>query len=214
MPRTIRAAVTLLVVCIFALPGVVRAQQSGKIQRIGMITMLPIPVWRTLGPSQAFLTRLHELGYDEGRNIAVEHRSAEGNLKRLPDVAAEVVGLNVDVILENVCDASLKAAMAATRKIPIVVAACNDDMVETGIIASLAHPGGNVTGLNKMTPQLNLGFYSLDVAKTEASYDAQKGLLLVVPVSVFDPDKGDGKSAGDVKVRVNRKNGNSVAIEE
>jgi hypothetical protein len=60
----------------------------------------------------------------------------------------------------------------------------------------------------------NLGFYSLDVAKTEASYDAQKGLLLVVPVSVFDPDKGDGKSAGDVKVRVNRKNGNSVAIEE
>jgi hypothetical protein len=60
----------------------------------------------------------------------------------------------------------------------------------------------------------NLGFYSLDVANIRGSYDAEKGLLLVVPVSVFDPNKGVGKSAGDVKVRVNRKNGNSVAIEE
>ena len=60
----------------------------------------------------------------------------------------------------------------------------------------------------------NLGFYALDVAQARASYDAEKGLLLIVPVSVFDPDKGTGKSAGDVKVRVNRKNGNSVTIEE
>jgi hypothetical protein len=59
----------------------------------------------------------------------------------------------------------------------------------------------------------NFGFYSLDFAKTEGSYDAQKGLLLVVPVSVLDPDKGVGKSAGDIRVRVNRKNGNSVTIE-
>ena len=65
-----------------------------------------------------------------------------------------------------------------------------------------------------VSAERNLGFYSLDVAKTRESYDAQKGLLLVVPVSVADPNTGVGKSAGNVKVRVNRKNGNSVAIEE
>jgi hypothetical protein len=65
-----------------------------------------------------------------------------------------------------------------------------------------------------VSAERNLGFYSLDVAKTRESYDAQKGLLLVVPVSVADPNTGVGKSAGNVKVRVNRKNGNSVVIEE
>ena len=60
----------------------------------------------------------------------------------------------------------------------------------------------------------NLGFYSLNVAQARTSYDAERGLLLIVPVSVFDPDRGTGKSAGDVMVRVNRKNGNSVTIEE
>src|SRR5262249_1142274 len=129
--------VALLVLCVLA-PGAVHAQQSGKIQRIGMITMLPIPTWRTISTSQAFLTRLHELGYDEGRNIALEHRSAEGNLNRLPDVAAEVIGLKVDVILANVCDASLKAAMKATSTMPIVVAACNDDTTkpEGGLVVA------------------------------------------------------------------------------
>jgi putative ABC transport system substrate-binding protein len=78
----------------------------------------------------------------------------EGNWERLPDIAAELVGLKVDVLMASVCGPTLNAAMRATNTIPIVVAACNDDMVETGIIANLAHPGGNVTGLSKMTPEL------------------------------------------------------------
>jgi putative ABC transport system substrate-binding protein len=81
----------------------------------------------------------------------------------MPEIAAEVVALNVDVIFENVCGASVNAALQATKSIPIVVAACNDDMVETGLVASLAHPGGNVTGLNKMTPDLTAK--RLDVLK-------------------------------------------------
>jgi ABC-type uncharacterized transport system substrate-binding protein len=75
-------------------------------------------------------------------------------LKRLPEVAAEVVALNVDLIFRDVCGGATNAAMRATKTIPIVVVACNDDMIETGLVASLAHPGRNLTGLNKMTPQL------------------------------------------------------------
>jgi putative ABC transport system substrate-binding protein len=75
-------------------------------------------------------------------------------MKRIFEVSAEVAALNVNVIFKDTCGVALNAAMKATRTIPIVVAACNDDMIETGIIKSLAHPGGNVTGLNKMTPAL------------------------------------------------------------
>jgi putative ABC transport system substrate-binding protein len=110
-------------------------------------------MWRSFPGSQAFLAGLHDLGYDEGRNIALEFRTTGGDPTRLPDVTAEVVALNVDVIFKDTCGAGLNAAMQATKTIPIVVAACNDDMIETGIITSLAHPGGNLTGLNKMTPQ-------------------------------------------------------------
>jgi len=137
-----------------AWPLAARAQQ-GKIHRIGMISpSAPLSMWRELHFVRAFLAGLHDLGYEEGRNIAIEFRSAEGNLERLPDIAAELVGLKVDVLISGVCGATLNAAMRATNTIPIVVGACNDDMVETGIIASLAHPGGNVTGLSKMTPEL------------------------------------------------------------
>ena len=147
--------VALLVVASFALSGAVHAQQTGKIWHIGMNSFIPLSTWRTLPTSQAFLAGLHDLGYDEGRNIALDVRSVEQDWKRMPSVTAEIVALNVDVIFVNVCGVSLNSAMQATKTIPIVVAACNDDMIETGIIASLAHPGGNVTGLNKMTPDLS-----------------------------------------------------------
>ena len=138
-----------------AWPLAVRAQPGGKIHRIGMISpSAPLSTWRETRYVRAFLAGLHDLGYEEGRNIAIEFRSAAENWERLPDIASELVGLKVDVLISNVCGAALNAAMRATTTIPIVVAACNDDMVETGIIASLAHPGGNVTGLSKMTPEL------------------------------------------------------------
>jgi putative ABC transport system substrate-binding protein len=136
-------------------PLVAHAQQGSKIHRIGMISpSLPLSTWRESSFVREFLAGLHDLGYEEGRDIAIEFRSVEGNWERLPDIAAELVGLRVDVLMSSVCGATLNAAMRATNTIPIVVGACNDDMVETGIIASLAHPGGNVTGLSKMTPEL------------------------------------------------------------
>src|SRR5262249_7289031 len=98
----------------------------------------PLSMWRESPFVRAFLAGLRDLGYEEGRNIAIEFRSAEENWERLPDIAAELVALKVDVLISNVCGATLTAAMRATNTIPIVVGACNDDMVETGIIASLA----------------------------------------------------------------------------
>jgi len=126
-----------------------------KISLVGIVSpSIPLSAWRNSPPMKSFLAGLHDLGYDEGKNIAIEFRSAEGNWERLPDIAAQLVSLNVDVLIPNVCGAPLKAAMQATSTIPIVVGACNDDLVEAGIISSLAHPGGNVTGLSKLTPEL------------------------------------------------------------
>jgi putative tryptophan/tyrosine transport system substrate-binding protein len=142
----------LLALSIFAVSSLAHAQQSGKIKRIGMIATVPPATWRTLPSVQAFLSGLHDLGYDENQNFTIEFRWTN-DVKRMPDIAAELVALNVDVIYRDVCGAATNAAMQATKTIPIVVAACNDDMIETGLVASLAHPGGNLTGLNKMTPQ-------------------------------------------------------------
>ena len=91
---------------------------------------------------------LSELGYVEGQNIAFEFRSAEGRLDRLPDLAAELVRLKVDLIVTLYVPPTL-AAKQATREIPIVIIAA--DPVETGIVASLARPGGNITGVSLMS---------------------------------------------------------------
>ena len=94
---------------------------------------------------------LHELGYAEERNIAFEFRSAEGKLDRLPALAAELVGLKVDLIVALYVPCAL-AAKQATRDIPIVIIA--GDPVETGIVPSLARPGGNITGVSLMASAL------------------------------------------------------------
>ena len=103
---------------------------------------------------QEFLDGLHDHGYIEGRNVVIEVRSAGGRPERFAEIATELVRLPVDVLLVGVCGAPLDAARSATQTIPIVVATCNDDLVETGIVNSLARPGGNVTGLSKLTPEL------------------------------------------------------------
>jgi putative ABC transport system substrate-binding protein len=150
--RTI--AVALLCTCIIA-GSATNAQQGGHVPRIGLIgASTRLATWQKAPTSQGFLKGLHELGYEEGRNIIIEFRSAEGHWDRLPEIANELVGLKVDVLVSSVCGAPLNAATQATSTIPIVVAACNDDMVETGVVASLARPGGNITGLTKLTPEL------------------------------------------------------------
>ncbi len=119
------------------------AQQAGKVPRIGYLSP-------TLShPAEAsFREGLRELGYVEGQNIAIEFRSAQGNYDRLPGLAAELVRLKVDVIVAIVTQASL-AVKQATSSIPIVMVGVADP-VGVGLVTSLAHPGGNVTGSSSL----------------------------------------------------------------
>src|SRR5262249_3194054 len=127
-----------------AWPLAARAQQS-KVARIGALYI-------GLADAESFKKELrqglHELGYIEGQNIAFEFRSAEGKLDRLPELAAELVRLKVDVIVALYVPCAL-AAKQATREIPIVIVAA--DPVETGIVAGLARPEGNITGVSLMS---------------------------------------------------------------
>ena len=130
---------------LLAVPLAAEAQQAGKVWRIGALQIGPIPVLGSNPIWDAFLQSLRELGYVEGQNISIEQRSAEGRMDRLPALAAELVRLNVDVIVVPNTQATL-AAKHATTTIPIVMAAPSDP-VETGLISSFARPGGNITGL-------------------------------------------------------------------
>jgi putative tryptophan/tyrosine transport system substrate-binding protein len=99
----------------------------------------------------AFVQRLHDLGWVEGRTVAIEYRWAEGRSERATEIAAEFVGLKVDVIVTS--GAAIYAAKQATAVIPIVFAVANDP-VGTGLVTSLARPSGNVTGLSLQAPDL------------------------------------------------------------
>ncbi len=156
--RLARACCLTIAVVVGLLTAAMAATaQPPKVYRIGFLASdVSSATWRTDHPPyRAFLEGLRELGYVEGQNLVIEFRSAEGKLDRLPDLAAELVGLRPDVILVANCGAPLNATRRATSTIPIVVAACNDDMVAAGIVSSLAHPGGNVTGIQKLHPELS-----------------------------------------------------------
>jgi ABC-type uncharacterized transport system substrate-binding protein len=138
-----RAFFTLLGASAAAWPLVARAQQPPKLPTIGFLgaaTALNWSQWLA-----AFLQRLRELGWAEGRTVAIEIRWAEGRNERYAEIAAEFVRLKVDVIVTS--GAAVLAAKEATSVIPIVFAAANDP-VAGGLVASLARPGGNVTGLS------------------------------------------------------------------
>jgi putative ABC transport system substrate-binding protein len=104
-----------------------------------------------------------ELGYIEGQNIAIEYRYAEGNRDRLPELAAELVRLKVDIILVTGGPSVILAAKNATKTIPIVMGSTPNDPVEAGLVDSLARPGGNVTGITNLTREL--GGKRLDLLK-------------------------------------------------
>jgi putative ABC transport system substrate-binding protein len=132
-----------------ATPFVAEAQQAAKIARIGLL-----PVNSATNPhiNEAFRLGLRDLGYVEGRNVVMEVRDAEGKLERFPALAAELVALKVDVIVAPSTPAAL-AAKQATKTIPIVFASVVDP-VTTGLVTSFARPGGNVTGLSFLSPEL------------------------------------------------------------
>lgn len=128
--------------------GIAEAQQAKKVFRVGVLSpRLGIEV-----REETFRKRLHELGYVEGQNIVIEWRFAEEKPERLPALAAELVNLNIDVIVTYTTPA-IKAAMQATKTIPIVMANVGDP-VAAGFVASLARPGGNVTRLSNLSPAL------------------------------------------------------------
>jgi putative ABC transport system substrate-binding protein len=126
------------------------AQQPGKILRIGIL--LPSTASFNSARVEAFRRRLRELGYVEGKHIVIEYRHAEGKLERVPDLAAELVRLKVDVIVT--AGPAILAAKNATATIPIVFAHVNDP-VGSGLVSSLARPGGNITGFSLMVPDLD-----------------------------------------------------------
>jgi putative tryptophan/tyrosine transport system substrate-binding protein len=128
------------------------AQQAGKVVRIGRLEQGSAPSRAATGTDGNFRQGLRELGYVEGQNVLIEYRYAEGKAERLADLAAELVSLKVDVIVAGGTLAPL-AAKHATSTIPIVLAACGDP-VGTGLVASLAKPGGNVTGLSNRSADL------------------------------------------------------------
>jgi putative ABC transport system substrate-binding protein len=148
-----------------AWPRAAGAQQVGKVPRIGYLS----PGSASPGPlayHDEFQRGLHDLGYVEGRNIVIEYRFADGKFDRLGVLAAELVQLNVDVIVSVVTQASL-AAKNATRTIPIVIVSVGDP-VGAGLVASLARPDANVTGNSAMTTEVigkSLGLFKQTVPK-------------------------------------------------
>ncbi len=145
-----REFITLLGGAATAWPLGVRAQQATKTYRIGFVG-LPSADSLPLRP-EAFRAGLRDLGYQEGRNIVIEYRWAEGRYERLPALFAELVRLNVDVIVTHGTPGAL-AAKQVTNTIPIVVAVIGDAEA-SGVVASVARPGGNVTGLTIFVPEL------------------------------------------------------------
>ncbi len=140
-----RTFLRALVGSLLAPPLIIDAQQAGKVWQIGVLTFGPRSSLSPLDSLLHLLQRLRELGYVEGRNLSIEWRSAEGHADRFPGLAADLVRLKVDVIVAPSTPPAL-AARQATTTIPIIVTAVSDP-IQTGLVRSLARPGGNVTGL-------------------------------------------------------------------
>jgi putative tryptophan/tyrosine transport system substrate-binding protein len=145
---TVGSIITLLL-RLLAVPLAAAAQPPGQVYRIGFLSTTPPPAHRW----EALLDGLRERGYHEGRNLVFERRFSEGNAERFPEFAAELVRLRVDLIIVTTTPAAL-AAKHATQTIPIVIPTAIDP-VEAGLVASLARPGGNLTGLSILAPELS-----------------------------------------------------------
>ena len=154
-----RDFITLLGGAAAAWPLAVRAQQSTKLPTIGFLGANNPTFERA--SIDAFVQRLHELGWIENRTVSIEYRWAEGRDERFAEIAAEFIRLKVDVILTYATPSSI-AAKKATALIPIVFAAAGDP-VGTGLVASLARPGGNITGLS--IQQTDLASKRLDMLR-------------------------------------------------
>ena len=157
---------------LLALPFPARAQQAGKIFRIGYLDNSTAAGSAVL--VKAFLHELSKLGWIEGKNFTIDYRFGEQKSERLPELAADLVRLKVDLIVVSETNASL-AAKNATTTIPIVMTNPGDP-VGTGLVVSLAQPGGNVTGFSALGPELNTK--RLEILKDAVPKLARVGLLM------------------------------------
>ena len=148
--KNMKRKITVLTLCamLFTLCFTVEAQQPGKVHRIGYLTRAGSP-----HAAPAFVQGLRDLGYIEGKNILVEYRYQEGKPDRRDNLVTELVQLKVDVLVLGSLPA-IRAAKQATKTIPIVMVTTQDP-VATGLVDSLARPGGNITGLTRLTRELS-----------------------------------------------------------
>jgi putative ABC transport system substrate-binding protein len=173
-----------------AWPRSARAQQVGKIYRIGILETLPAT------PNAANLNALRKglrvLGYVEGQNLVIEYRSAEGRAERFPDLASELVRLKVDLIVTRGTPAA-RAAKNATTTVPVVMATMGDPRA---IVASFAHPGGNITGMTTFSTELTAK--RIEILKELVPGFSRVGLLHNMGNPAVPPEWEETKTAARI----------------
>jgi len=180
-----KITVFVLSAMLFALFGSVDAQQAGKVFRIGILD--PSTASGSAVLWEAFRRELSKLGWIEGKNITIEYRFAEQKGERLPELAAELVRLKLDLIVVPDTPSTLAAKKASTT-IPVVMTNPADP-VSSGLVASLAQPGGNVTGLSSLSPELNTK--RLEILKDAVPKLARVGLLRTTPMPTGTPNQAN-----------------------
>ena len=152
--KNMNRKITVLTLCamLFALCPSASAQQPKKVSRIGYLA--GVDAASDSARAEGIRVALRERSYIEGQNIAIEYRYAEGKRDRLPELAAEMVRLKVDILLVSGAEPVVRAAKNATKTIPIVMMGSGNDPVVAGHVGSLARPGGNVTGITLLDREL------------------------------------------------------------
>ena len=179
-----RIAIWLLATAFLATASLAQAQQAKKVSRIGYLTGADAAT--ESARSEGIRLALRERGYIEGQNIATEYRYAEGKRDQLPALAAELVRLNVNIIVAGGGESVIEAAKNATKTIPIVMVGGGSDPVEAGYVQSLARPGGNITGLTNLGREL--GGKRLELLKEAVPKAARVAVFYdpATPASVRD----------------------------
>jgi putative ABC transport system substrate-binding protein len=190
-----RAFIGTLAGGLLAVPLAAEAQQVGRIARIGYLALNLSAADPRL--REAFLQEMRSLGYVEGRNLLIEYRDADGKTERFPALAVELVALKVDAIVASGGTLGALAAKQATTTLPIVFTVVGDPVAE-GLVTSLARPGGNVTGLSLVSPELINK--SLQLVK-QAVPGASRIALLLKPDAMPDRARKDRLKAAHIAAR-------------
>ena len=187
---------------VFAASRAVNSQQTGKVYRIGFLGIANASSWAS--QIAALRQGLRDLGYEEGKNLVIEYRWADEDFDRLPKLAAELVSVKVDLIVTHGTPGS-RAAKRATTTIPIVMAAVGDP-VRSGLVASLARPGGNLTGNSIL--EFDLTLKRLQLVREVIPKASRVGLLYVPGTQTGAVTVGGARAvddaAGSLGMRVHR----------